>query len=225
MGVFSEAGIGADQIDNAKPIEQTDRLPGPGLYVCQVKFMKFGKSSNKANRTDGWPMFNFEFSVFDNTGGVSVGGSRSWGMLVDPGRSESSRESCERQMGDIKKAIAAAMGPKKDKDGNTLKSSDGKTVYHMWSDVKTVHIDAIEKNPTKLEGRKFIVEVGPIRKTKQGHDFYPHDFRVYTDEEAARITAAMTSLPPVQANTPAAQQGQPTQQPNIPAPEAEDEAW
>jgi hypothetical protein len=199
MGVFDQAGIKASLVDDAKPIEQTDRLSVPGLYVCVVKSMKFSMSTNVKNKTDGWPMFNGEFTVLQNTAGIQQGASRSWGMLVDPGQSTSSRQSAERQIGDIKKFVAAAMGPKKAQDGKTpLKDESGRVVFWTWNDVKKSHLDTIETNPLKLEGRKFIVEVGAMKKSQQGNEFFPHDFRPYTEEEAARITSAPVTPKPVE---------------------------
>lgn len=195
MGVFDQAGIKANQVDDAKPIEQTDRLTGPALYVVSVKSMKFSTSTNVKNKTDGWPMFNGEFSTLQNTAGVQQGCSRSWGMLVDPGQSKSSQQAAERQIGDIKKFIAAAMGAKKDKDGNVLKDEAGRPIFWTWQDIKKAHMDTIESNPLKLEGRKLIIEVGALKRSQGGNDFHPHDFRPYTEEEAARISSAPAAKP------------------------------
>lgn len=213
MGVFSDAGMKVDQIDEAKPIENTRRLKddGPGLYVLQLTIMRIGTSKNEGNGTDGWPSFQVEFTVLDNTRGLQVGASRSWGQLINNGQSKSNKQEAERQLGDCKVCIAAAMGFKKDKDGVTvLKDDAGRPISWKFSDVKASHFDVIENNPLKFEGRKMIGEVGEVRKTTKtgGRDFTPVAFRPYTEEEAARIS----NSPATRQQTPASSVAAQTQQ-------------
>ena len=230
MGVFAEAGVSVGQIDNAKPMDNVSRLKhdGPGLYVVQVQNMRLSKSKNEGSGTDGWPSFQVDFTVLENTSGVVSGVSRSWGQLINNGQSKSARQDAERQLGDCKACIAAAMGFRKNPDGTPKKDEQGRPVQWSPADVKAAHFDTIEENPLKFEGRKMIAEVGEIRKPTKpgGHEFIPVKFRPYTDEEAARITATAKNVTPKATPT----QQQPTQQqptqPNIPAPASDDsEEW